>query len=115
MRRRQRRRRTLRCMSGRWRTWMRPAATACRASPACRTRSDTFQVRWACCRCPLAGMCASERPLEGHGCLVTLQLSCVICTDLQEQQGELRERRNSTEATAAAEMRRIRQTDPKLR
>jgi hypothetical protein len=41
--------------------------------------------------------------------------SCVICTDLQEQQGELRERRNSTEDSAAAEMRRIRQTDPKLR
>ena len=45
----------------------------------------------------------------------TLQLSRVICTDLQEQQAELRERRSSTEGSAAAEMRRIRQTDPKLR
>jgi hypothetical protein len=39
----------------------------------------------------------------------------VFCTDLEEQQGELRERRSSTEEGAAAEMRRIRQTDPKLR
>ena len=78
-------------------------------------QNEIRYVRWACCVCPLAGMSASERPVGGRGRLVTLQLSCVICTDLEEQQGELRERRNSTEATAAAEMRRIRQTDPKLR
>ena len=60
-------------------------------------------------------VCVSGGPSISRGATGVFTLCFVICTDLQEQQGELRERRNSTEASAAAEMRRIRQTDPKLR